>query len=88
MLQKYTKSDFFFFFFFFNFFFNISFLLWQISPLGDWILRKLVNHTNLHDKTLYNNANFISLGKIFDAEDTLGRGGWNSMGNLATKAVI
>ena len=37
--------------------------------LRDWISRKSVNHTNWHNKTLYNNANFLSLGKIFDKED-------------------
>ena len=39
-------------------------------------------------KTSYNNANFISLGKIFDTEDTFARGGWNSIWNLATQAII
>ena len=87
MLQKYTKSDFFFFFFFFLIFFFQYFISFMANISLGWLNFKKVSY-NLHDKTLYNNANFISLGKIFDAEDTLGRGGWNSMGNLATKAVI
>ena len=57
------------------FFFSILRLLWQISPLGDSISKKSVNHTNLHHKTLYNKAKFISLDKIFDTWDTFGRGG-------------
>ena len=47
-------------------FFNILHLLLQISPLGNWILRKSANHTNLHNNTLYNNANLKRLGMIFD----------------------
>ena len=31
---------------------------------------------------------YISLGKISETENTFGRGGWNSMGNLATKAIV
>ena len=30
----------------------------------------------------------ISLGKIFDIQGTFGRGGWNSMGNLATQTIV
>ena len=37
---------------------------------------------------MYNNASFTNLGKIFDMEDTFGGGGWNSMGKLATQAII
>ena len=50
-----------------------------------WILRKSVNHTNLRDKTLYNNVSFISLDKKLETKDTFGRGGWNSMRNLVTQ---
>ena len=39
-----------------------------------WVIEFQENQltTNLHNKTLYNNVNFISLGKIFDTEDTFG----------------
>ena len=40
-----------------------------------WVLRKSVNHTNLRDKTLYNNVSFISLDKKLETKDTFGRGG-------------
>ena len=60
MLQKYRKFD---------SFFNVSSFLQRISPLViEFQENQLisVNNTNLHYKTLYNNANFISLGMIFD----------------------
>ena len=68
-------------------FFNILCILQQIPPLGDWFSKKSVNHNNLHNNILYKNANFISLGKIFDMQDTFRRGR-NSMRNLATQAII
>ena len=71
-----------------NLIFSIFCVFSSISPLGDWILRKPINHTNLQNKTLNNNANFLSLGKIYVPKGTFGRGEWNSIGNLATQAVI
>ena len=56
------------------FFFNILCLLQQMSPMSNLISRKSVNHTNLNNKFLHNNANFISLDKILGTQDTFGRG--------------
>ena len=44
-----------------------KYLLWVI----DFHKNQLI--VTLHNKTLYNNVNFISLGKIFNTQDTFGR---------------
>ena len=64
MLQNYAKFD----------FFQYSVFCRKYFP---WMLELKKNsyYTNLYTKTLYNNANFISLRKIFDTLDTFGRGG-------------
>ena len=60
-----------------------------ISPLNGWVLGKSVNHTNLHNKSMYNNANLVSLGKMFiDIQDIFGTGGWNTTRNLVTQSII
>ena len=60
-----------------NFFFSIFCVFcWKYLPLvTEFQENKLIIYTNLHNETWYNNVNFISLGKIFDTQDTFRRQG-------------